>query len=58
MGWEGWNKENITELVDLLDGVKANLGGDVGDAVSKWYDASVRTQGMKEKAREGQRHPP
>ena len=55
LGWEGWNKENITELVDLLDGVIANSGGDVDDAVSKWYDASVPTQGMTEKAREGQR---
>ena len=55
LGWEGWNKENVKELVDLFDGVIANSGGDVDDAVSKWYDASVPTQGMTEKAREGQR---
>ena len=55
LGWERWNRGNITELVDLLDGVVANLGGDVDDAVSKWYKASVPTQGMTEQAREGQR---
>ena len=55
LGWEGWNKENVTELVDLFDGVIANSGGDVDNAVSKWYKTSVPTQGMTEKAREGQR---
>ncbi|GMH60679.1 hypothetical protein TrST_g7552 [Triparma strigata] len=54
-GWEGWNRENVTELVDLLDGVVANSGGDVDNAVSKWYKTSVPTQGMTEKAMEGQR---
>ncbi|GMI05280.1 hypothetical protein TrVE_jg3836 [Triparma verrucosa] len=55
LGWEGWNIENVMELVELFDGVISNSGGDVDDAVSKWYDASVPTQGMTEKAREGQR---
>ncbi|GMH81315.1 hypothetical protein TrST_g1927, partial [Triparma strigata] len=39
LGWEGWDRENVTELADHFDSVIANSGGNVDDAVSKWYEA-------------------